>query len=180
MKSERQGKVIRGLGGSRFDVRLTDGAAPEILSLYAKGTLHRGDGKVLVGDVVTVTADTTVPDGAVISGILPRKNALIRPPMSNIDVLFTVFAAERPTPVLSTVDQLIAIAEYNGIAPAVVVTKTDLDGAAAARYADIYRTAGFDVFVTAPDHPTDALLSYITNALDGGRTAAVAGASGVG
>ena len=93
MITEKKGKVIKGLGGL-FDVLCEEG---EILSLRAKGILKRDESKVLVGDDVTVSLDDTARDAAVISEIATRKNALIRPPISNLDYLFIVFAAAKPT-----------------------------------------------------------------------------------
>ena len=181
MKFEAQGRVVKGLGGL-FDVRVEDEGGVRVLAVRARGSLRRTDERVMVGDRVCVTGDDAVPDDAVIERVLPRKNALIRPPMSNIDVLFIVFAPKEPAPVTETLDKLIAIAEYNGIEPVIVITKTDVDAESAARYADVYRTAGFSVFVTSAkaDAGMAELKTYIDQTLTDGRVAAFAGASGVG
>lgn len=182
MRHETEGRVVKGLGGL-FDVRLTEeGGTVRTVAVRARGSLHRDDGRVLVGDRVRVVWDDAVPDGAVIADILPRTSALIRPPVANLDVLFIVFAPREPAPVTETLDKLIAIAEHNRIEPVVVVTKGDLSEADAARYAAIYRTVGLRVFVTSSEagEGIDALKAYIEQVLKGGRTAAFAGASGVG
>jgi len=181
VKFEAQGRVVKGLGGL-FDVRVEDEGCVRMLAVRARGSLRRTDERVLVGDRVCVTGDDAVPDDAVIERILPRKNALIRPPMSNLDVLFIVFAPKEPSPVTETVDKLIAIAEYNGIEPVIVITKTDVDAEGAAAYADVYRAAGFSVFVTSAkaDAGMTELKAYIDERLTDGCVAAFAGASGVG
>lgn len=182
MIREVEGKVVKGLGGL-FDTRtVSPDGREEHFFTRAKGNLRRDDARVLVGDNVRLRIDDTTPDGIVISEVLKRQNALIRPPMANLDILFIVLAAEKPTPVLTTLDKLIAIAEYNSISPVVVVTKADLAEGDAERYAAIYRKAGFSVFVTSSLHNDGitALKSYIGDGVKDGVTAAFAGASGVG
>ena len=178
MITEKQGKVIKGLGGL-FSVRLRD--TGEVISCRAKGNLKRDDERVLVGDDVTVTVDDSTPDGVVISEICERRNSLIRPPLANIDLLFIVFAAAKPTPVIETVDKLISIAEYNGIEPVVIITKADI-APVGEDYEAIYKLAGLPTFVTSSEsgEGTAALAEYIAENLTEGRTAAFAGASGVG
>ena len=179
MITEKKGKVVKGLGGL-YEVRI-DGTGDR-LTCRAKGLLKRDEDKLLIGDLVTVTEDTDTPDGVVISAISDRKNALIRPPMANLDLLFIVFAAKKPTPVTETVDKLISIAEHNDITPVAVITKTDLDKTEAERLADIYRLAGIPTFVTSSDtgEGVEELSRFVKEEIKDGRTAAFAGASGVG
>ena len=176
--TEREGKVVKGLGGL-YETRLFD--TGERVVCRAKGVLRRDYEKLLIGDNVRVSF-TDTPDGTVISDVLERKNSLIRPPLANLDYLFIVFAAKKPTPVIETVDKLVSIAEYNGITPVVVISKSDLDAHTAAEYAEIYRLAGIDTFVTSSfdREGTATLREYIETNLCDGRTAAFAGASGVG
>lgn len=181
MREELTGKVIKGLGGL-YVTRVTKNGTVQLLTSRAKGSLHREDEKVLVGDNVSITVDTDTPDGIVISEILPRKSALIRPPLANLDYIFITFAAAKPTPVLETVDKLIAIAEHNGITPVVVITKADLDSAAAEKYREIYALTGIPVYVTssAAEEGLLPLKEYVYNNVRNSKTAAFAGASGVG
>ena len=177
MITEKYGKVVKGLGGL-FEVRIFD--TGEVISCRAKGNLKRDEEKILIGDNARVVCDDSTPDGIVISSVGERKNALIRPPMANLDYLFIVFAAAKPQPVIETVDKLISIAEYNNIEPVVVITKSDL--AAPLDYEEIYRLAGIPVFVTSSEtgDGTAALSAYISEKIKDGKTAAFAGASGVG
>ena len=193
------GRVIKGVGGL-FTVRMYKGKASadaplDGLTVVARGrgVLHR-KGALLVGDLVEVGYDDSSfseqngrilpsPDGAGISidRVCERKNALIRPPMANLDVLFITFAAAAPDPIPETVDKLICIAEFNRVEPVIVVTKSDLDPEAADRYVSLYRRAGFTAFCTGNgtnDEKTE-LDRYIQTHLDG-RIAAFSGASGVG
>ncbi len=176
---EKQGKVVKGLGGL-FEVRIEENGDVLRLACPAKGILKRDEEKVLIGDLVTVSTDGTV-GGSVISEILPRRNALIRPPMANLDYIFIVFAAAKPAPVTATVDKLTAIAHHNGITPIIVVTKSDLSDVAE-EYSLTYRTAGLTTFITSSEtgEGVSELADYIRANVRGGKTAAFAGASGVG
>ena len=171
-----------------------DGMSPldgAIVTGRGRGSLRRGAG-LLVGDRVEVLYDDTAFSsfdgricpaedgrGLCIEEIEERKNALIRPPMSNLDVLFVTVAAASPAPILETVDKLIAIAEYNRIEPVIVLTKCDLDAQMAQKLSNIYKRAGFSVFVTGKDADLTPLSDYIASLKDG-TVAAFSGASGVG
>ena len=179
---EKYGKVIKGLGGL-YSIRVNeDDGSVNIYSCRAKGSLHKEEEKVLIGDNVYLSIDEQTPDSIVISEIAERKNALIRPPMANLDILFMVFAARKPMPVLEVVDKLIAIAIHNDIRPVVVITKQDLSDELAAEYADIYRRAGIDTFITSSENGGGVaeLKEFIEKTVKANVTAAFAGASGVG
>jgi len=195
-----KGKVIKSNGGL-FTVLLemvaTCGTPAPLDGMTVtgrgRGTLHR-KGSLLVGDTVEVSYDATafsvvdgvtVPaedgTGLAIDRVIERKNALIRPPMANLDVLFVTLAAAAPEPLLETVDKLISIAEFNRIEPVIVITKSELAPDVAASLEEIYRLAGFEVFRTGIGMDTElaALKAYVETRLDG-RIAAFSGASGVG
>ncbi len=180
MQREVTGKVVKGVGGLYETRVVLDGEVRRIPS-PAKGILKRDEEKLLIGDNVRLTLDEG-ECATVISEVLPRKNALIRPPLANLDYLFIVFAVKKPAPVIETVDKLISIAEHNDIVPVIVITKSDLGDAGAEKYAEIYRMVGLDVFVTSSttDTGTAELSTYIKNNIRDGATAAFAGASGVG
>lgn len=182
MIKQTQGLLTSGVGGL-YTIRLTDPDAPlRVLSCRAKGAFRHLEQKPLVGDRVSLRYDTDAPeDTAVIREILPRRCALIRPPMANVTHLFAVVGACHPAPVPETVDKLTAIACHSGIEMVLVITKCDLDMEAAEALASIYRTAGFPVFLTSPTHSEGnrALSDYLA-ALPSGSIAAFAGASGVG
>ena len=178
---EKQGKIIKGLGGL-YEVRVIEEGEVKVLSCRAKGNLKRDDEKLLVGDNVTLLVDTDTPDSLVISTIKERSNALIRPPMANLDYLFIVLASRKPSPVLETVDKLIAIAEHNCIEPVIVITKADLSRKEAEEYYNIYNRIGISAFLTSSSsgEGLPELSAFIAEHLKEGKTAAFAGASGVG
>jgi len=172
MTENSKGIIIKGLGGL-YDIKLGDGS---IISCKAKGSF-RHDGIIpYVGDSVTVRFDGK---GAVIEDISERKNFLIRPPVANIDILFTVIAAAKPSPMLPITDKLISIAEFNKIEPVIIVTKSDLDENTANYISDIYIKCGFTVFVSSIESDKAELGEFVKTYANG-KISAFAGASGVG
>ena len=181
MITTKYGKVVKGLGGL-YETRVASENEISRILCRAKGVLKRDEEKVLIGDNVKITCDDSIPDGSVISEVLERKNSLIRPPMANLDYLFIVFAAKKPSPVIETVDKLVAISVHNGIEPVIVITKSDLGQSIADEYASIYKKVGIPTFVTSSEDMTgvEPLAEYIAREVVSGKTAAFAGASGVG
>ena len=187
MEKALKGKIIKGVGGL-YTVRLCleDGSI-ENISCRARGVFRHQRVELLAGDNVTVIPDehssSDSKDGGayVIDEIETRKNSLIRPPMANLDYLFVTMAASAPAPILTTVDKLIAIAEHNNIEPIIVITKRELDEKYADELERIYRTCGFEVFSLSAvkDENISPIEEFIANTLKG-KTAAFAGASGIG
>ncbi len=127
----------------------------------------------LVGDYV----DIEPVDGEIwaINEILPRKNMLIRPNVSNIDNLIITFAVKSPKPDLLLVDKLSAVAISKNIGVIIAITKSDLDDAS--DYEAIYKKVGFPVIVTGEGNRDGVNeLKELTK----GKVTAFAGASGVG
>lgn len=189
MEQTHIGKIIKGVGGL-YTVRLLDDpAGARTVSCRARGAFRHQHLSPLPGDLVTVMEEETAKHDAddesggqfVIDAIAERRNSLIRPPMANLDILFITMAAAAPAPVLTTVDKLVAIAEHNGIEPVIVVTKCELAPAYAEQLAAIYRLGGFPTFALSAkeNEGIDPLSAFIDEALKG-KTAAFAGASGIG
>ena len=179
MKDTKQtGRVVKALGGA-FTVELSTGAR---YTCRAKGTLKRNDGRLLVGDEVTLRIPETEEEGVLLEEILPRHCALIRPPLANVTHIVLALSGAYPAPALSTVDKLLAICAHEGISPVLAVTKQDLAPKEGEALAALYRLAGYPVYLLAS--PTGegvaALKAYLADALKEGGIAAFAGASGVG
>src|SRR5699024_6317570 len=85
--------------------------------------------------------------------IMPRKNELLRPPIVNLDQGILVFSAVEPAFGLLLLDRLLVRFEAAEVAPSICITKMDLaDGGMRAkieRYADGYRSVGYDVVLTS-------------------------------
>ena len=133
-----QGKIVKQL--SNFYYVECDGI---IYECKPRGSFRKQGITPLVGDNVTFTVNDGDHENT-LDVILERKNALVRPPLANLDKLFIIASVVDPKLNTLIIDKLIAIAEYKNIEPVVVITKTDLDDGWQ-EYAAIYRNAGFEV-----------------------------------
>ncbi len=175
---ETAGLVVKGVGGL-FEVLLPEG---ERVLCRAKGGLKRGDERILVGDRVTLRIDGSDRGETVVTDILPRKNALIRPPLANVTVLVVTAAALSPAPSYEMLDRLLAICAYEDITPLFAVTKGDLDEDKARELFSHYEKAGYRVFLLSSltGEGVASLRAALAETLSEGGIAAFAGASGVG
>ena len=174
MSQTKHGRIIKGLGGL-YDILTEQG---DVIQCRARGVFRHKDMTPTVGDFVSVRSES---EGEFIESIDERKNCLIRPPLSNIDVMFITFAATKPEPSLLNIDKMCAICEHNSIIPVIVVTKNDIDREKADAYRDIYKKAGYAAFSlsSVSGEGTVEFVEYATKLLQG-KCAAFAGASGVG
>lgn len=58
--------------------------------------------------------------------ILPRKNELVRPPVSNVDQAIIVASLKEPDFSTNLLDKLLTVVEFNNIKPIICFTKIDL------------------------------------------------------
>ena len=196
MTHRLEGKIIQGIGGL-YSVRITSAEndlnkelAGTYVSCRARGSFRHNNIVPLAGDnvIIAPAREEEIKKKKekndadyVIEEILPRKNSLIRPPLANLDYLFITLAAAAPTPILSTVDKLISIAEYNNIEPIIVITKCELDADYATELKRIYEQSGFTVFCLSAieNISIEPINKFIEENLIG-KLAAFAGASGIG
>lgn len=114
-----QGRIIKGIGGF-YSVMLADG---EIVTCKARGRFRNENLTPMVGDL----AEISIPETgyASLDELLPRKNALLRPPVSNIDQLVIVISASVPKPDWLLADKLLLQAHTLQIAPLLLLNKID-------------------------------------------------------
>ena len=169
-----EGKIIKGVGGKYF-VKCAD----ECISARARGVFRHEQISPEVGDNVILRIEEN--GDAYIEDILERKNLLIRPPMANLDYMFITAAAAKPCPIPATLDKLSAICVHSDITPIFVITKCDLDRENGEKLASLYRKSGFTVFTlsTEDKEGIERLRVFLEENLPG-KTAAFAGASGIG
>lgn len=163
-----RGRIYKGIGG--FYYVCTDDN--EIFECKARGKFRKEHIVPMIGDEVEIE----VKNGkGSITEIYERKNSLIRPAVSNIDMIVVVAAIKSPDPVTSVIDRMLVNAEINGIEAVVCINKSDL--ADSAEFAGIYQKAGYKTISVsaANSEGLDELFSMIKN-----KTAAFAGVSGVG
>lgn len=183
------GKILEGVGG-RYTVRLS---APETeyhemtVQALAKGAFRHENVTPLPGDDAELLLslpeehETGATASAVVRDLAERKNALIRPPMANLDLLFVVFASANPAPMPDTIDKLLLIAEHHGITPVIVITKSELSPETVRELEDIYGRTPYRIFTLSAltGEGVEEFRSFVYETLPG-RTAAFAGASGIG
>lgn len=167
-----EGKIIKGIGGFYY-VSTADG----VFSCRARGKFRKESQTPIVGDTAEIeVTDKEKQEGYVVK-ILPRKNALFRPQVSNIDQLLITFAVLSPEPSLHLIDKLTVTAAHRNIPCAICINKSDLDEEKAREYKEIYESAGFEVLVCSAEtgKNTEKLKEFLK-----GKTTALAGNSGVG
>lgn len=175
---EETGLLLKGLGGL-YEVKTDKG---DLFTCRALGNLKRGEEKLLIGDRVQIKIDESGRGETVITGVLPRKNALIRPPLSNIDIMLLTVAPTSPMPSLSLIDKMTVICAHEKITPVLLVTKCDLESAGARRLAELYQRTGFTSFVlsSVTGETAQEVRAYLAEHLKDGGIACFAGVSGVG
>ncbi|MBR6243144.1 MAG: ribosome small subunit-dependent GTPase A [Ruminococcus sp.] len=150
--------------GGLYTVESPDG----IYECKARGIFRNKGISPCAGDHVEIK------DG-VISEILPRKNHLIRPPLANLDQLIFIVSTCSPAPNYLILDKFIAIAEYKGITPAVVITKTDIGDSTPVK--EIYSRIGIKVLEA--DYSDESSIEAVRELLRG-KVSALTGNSGAG
>lgn len=82
--------------------------------------------------------------------VLPRKNSLVRPPISNVDIALIITSVKDPDFSTNLLDKLLVIVEYNNIKPAIIFTKLDLldenELKEIEEYINYYKKIGYDVY----------------------------------
>lgn len=133
-----------------------------VVECRARGLFRKEGITPYVGD--RVEWEQTENGKGYITKILERQNYLIRPPVANIDQLVMVIAVTDPPPNLLVIDKLLAVAEYKGIKPLIVITKGDLaDGSALEA---LYRKVGYTVVaVRSLVEQPEALMPHLKDQL---------------
>lgn len=116
-----KGQIIKALSGFYY-VKGEDDSA--IYQCRARGNFRKKGITPYVGDFVTFQIENE-NDGYILE-IHERKNALVRPPVANVDRVTIVMSAKEPEFSLNLVDKFITIIESYDVEPVLLVTKKDL------------------------------------------------------
>ncbi len=117
-------------------------AADTTYECKARGVFRKLGITPLVGDFVEICVfDDGYPS---IESVHKRKNALVRPALSNLDILIIVSSVREPLTNLYLIDKMTAAAFHKNIEPVVVFSKADL--ADADEYVRIYERSGIRAF----------------------------------
>ena len=167
-----RGKIIKGIAGFYYVV-----SGETTYACKAKGSFRSRGIKPLIGDDVEFAVTDEKDLEGNIEEILPRRNSLIRPLVSNADLGLAVIAAARPAPALYLLDKYLISMEMQDLPAVIVINKTDLAEDKGEQYARIYRQSGYEVFLvsTVTGEGIEELKARIR-----GKSAVLAGPSGVG
>ena len=178
------GKIIKGIAGFYYVYVEEANEAKEAATggtLYeckAKGTFRKQKIKPLVGDTVDIAVLDEEKHIGNVERILPRKNELIRPAVSNIDMALVIFASAKPDPNFNLLDRFLCMMEYQHVPITICFNKKDLiTPQKQQELKSIYEPAGYRVMFTSTK--TGEGIDEIKHILEG-RTTTVAGPSGVG
>lgn len=178
------GKIIKGIAGFYYVYVEETKEAKETATggtLYeckAKGTFRKQKIKPLVGDIVDIAVLDDEKHIGNVERILPRKNELIRPAVSNIDMALVIFASAKPDPNFNLLDRFLCMMEYQHVPVTICFNKKDLiTPKEQQELKSIYEPAGYRVLFTSTK--TGEGIDEIKHILEG-RTTTVAGPSGVG
>lgn len=115
---EYRGRIIKGIG-SFYTVLTQHGE----YVCKARGKFRKIGTSPVPGDMALF--EVTEEGKGYLSEILPRKNILVRPAVSNVDKLMIVMAASLPKPDFSLTDKLLVQCEIAGIVPIIILNKCD-------------------------------------------------------
>lgn len=117
-----EGIIIKGIAGFYY-VATSKG----IFECKACGKFRNVNISPIVGDRVTVQIIDEIKLTGSVKTILPRKNELIRPKVSNIDQAVIVFSATKPEPNMDILDRFILLIEQQNIDIIICINKIDID-----------------------------------------------------
>ena len=169
-----RGKIVKGIAGFYY----VNTGRTGIYECKAKGVFRKKNLKPLVGEDVEIEVVHEADKEGNIVKLLPRKNALIRPAVANIDQALVIFSIKRPEPNLNLLDRFLVMMERQGIDTIICFNKTDTASQEECdRLRDIYEKSGYRVFLTSAGQKNG--IEEIRKVLQG-KTTTVAGPSGVG
>lgn len=169
-----QGKIVKGISGFYYVHVVESG----IYECKAKGIFRQQKMKPLVGDDVEIDIISEEKKTGNVAVILPRKNALIRPAVANVDQALLIFAAASPNPNFNLLDRFLVMMGRQDVPVILCFNKCDLiTEEQQQEIASVYEASGCKIlFVSAKK---ELGLKELQEILEG-KTTTVAGPSGVG
>ena len=164
MSTDTKSGIITKCLGGLYTVESPDG----IYECKARGVFRAKGISPAVGDRVGLR-------GGVITEVAERRNYLIRPPLANLDQIIFIVSTVSPAPNFLILDKFIAIAEFKGIEPVVIITKTDLGDSSAVR--EVYSSIGITTLEV--DYSDERSVQSVHDLL-AGKVSAFTGNSGAG
>ena len=163
-----KGRVIKNYNGYYY----VDTGTGALVECRRRGKMKT---KILVGDELDITE--VGPGQGVVEDVLPRRNALRRPAVANIDQMIIIMAAAEPDPNTFLIDKMLMTCEYSDIHPKICFNKCDLNEERARELQAYYERCGYTSYVVSA-HTGEGLASILSSLP--GKVTAFAGPSGVG
>ena len=155
-----QGQIRKALSGYYYIEK--DG---KLIQCRARGIFRNRGESPLVGDIVDFTYDGE-SDGSV-DKIHERKNALVRPPIANIDQALLVFSAKEPDFNTVLLDRFLVVLESFHVQPVIILTKMDLlsetEREVLQQYIADYEEIGYTIIQTFKDDASLMEKNWIRN-----------------
>ncbi len=169
-----QGKIVKGISGFYYVHVVESG----IYECKAKGIFRQQKMKPLVGDDVEIDIISEEKKTGNVAAIRPRKNALIRPAVANVEQALLIFAAASPNPNFNLLDRFLVMMGRQDVPVILCFNKCDLITEEQKQEIEaIYEASGCKIlFVSAKK---ELGLKKLQEILEG-KTTTVAGPSGVG
>lgn len=171
---EHTGKIIKGIAGFYYVHVEQEG----VYECRAKGIFRKSGEKPLVGDNVRIEILSRDEMEGNLVEILPRKNVLIRPAVSNVDQALVIFAAAKPKPNFNLLDRFLVMMTWQDVDTVICFNKKDIASQEEeTELRRIYSGAKSRVLFTSAREEEG--IEEIREILKG-KTTTVAGPSGVG
>ncbi|MBP3284332.1 MAG: ribosome small subunit-dependent GTPase A [Clostridia bacterium] len=145
----------------------------KVYECRAKGILKKNNITPLVGDWVEFEV-LSEKEGNVLT-VVNRNNALIRPPVANVDKVIIVVSLKIPEPSLLFIDKQLVFLQKMNLTPVICLNKTDLEEGKSIW--EIYEKIGYRVLFTSAKEKSG--IEELKKEIQG-KTAVFVGNSGVG
>lgn len=167
----QSGRIIKALSG--FYYVESQGT---IYQCKARGKFRKDDKKPLVGDFCEFSIENQVE--GYIRKLLPRKNALVRPPICNVDQALLVFSAKEPEMNTLLLNRFLVLIEHYHIVPLICISKMDLiDDEKIKKIMEPYEKAGYHVcYISSKENQGVEELKHLFE----DKVTVITGQSGVG
>lgn len=117
-----EGKIVKALSG--FYYVKTPGSV--VYECRAKGAFKNEGITPLVGDEVTFQVTDADTREGIVKEIHPRKNAITRPAVANVDQAMVIFSVRDPNPNFSILDRFLVLMRKQKVPVIIVFNKRDL------------------------------------------------------
>ncbi|MBF1000004.1 MAG: GTPase RsgA, partial [Lachnospiraceae bacterium] len=117
-----KGKIRKGVSGFYY----LDAGDGRVYICRAKGIFRKQGIKPLVGDDAEFEVVHEQDAEGSLTRILPRKNAILRPPVANVDQALVVFAIKRPNPSFYLLDRFLIMMKQQNLPVLICFNKGDI------------------------------------------------------